>query len=167
LLAGWLARPHVEQWWREEHDLGAVEKRYAPCIDGRDPTEVFIVEVEGRPVGMVQRYLLDDEPGWKTSLAPSGAHDSAAGIDYLLGEEAATGHGLGPVMIAAFVEPTWARYPQVTEIVASVAQENRRSWRALEKAGFARTWSGEIVSDDPSDEGPSYVYSLGRPRPPS
>ena len=163
MLAGWLARPHVERWWREEHDLDAVEKKYGPCIDGSDPTEVFIVEVEGRPVGMVQRYLLDDEPGWRGSLAPAAVRDNAAGIDYLLGEEDVTGRGLGPVVIAAFVESTWSRYPQVVEVVTSVAQDNRRSWRALEKAGFARTWAGDIVSDDPSDEGPSYVYSLRRP----
>jgi hypothetical protein len=28
----------------------------------------------------------------------------------------------------------------------------------LERMGFVRVWEGEIVSSDPSDEGPSYVY---------
>lgn len=163
LLAAWISRPHVQEWWREPSDLSSVEEKYGPCVQGSDPTEVFIVEHGGAAVGMVQRYLLADEPGWLKSLAPSGAHDKAAGIDYLVGEASAIGHGLGPTMIKAFVESTWSRYPEVTAMVVSVAQGNRRSWRALEKAGFRRTWAGEIVSDDPSDEGPSFVYTLGRP----
>ena len=47
-------------------------------------------------------------------------------------------------------------------IVAAVQQGNRRSWRALEKAGFSRTWAGQLESDDPSDAGPSYVYVRAR-----
>jgi aminoglycoside 6'-N-acetyltransferase len=42
--------------------------------------------------------------------------------------------------------------------------ENRPSWRALEKAGYRRTWSGLVDSGDPSDDGPSHVYVLDRPR---
>ena len=32
--------------------------------------------------------------------------------------------------------------------------------RALEKAGYQRCWAGELESDDPSDEGPMYLYRL-------
>jgi aminoglycoside 6'-N-acetyltransferase len=165
-LAQWLGRPHVQQWWREPSDLTWLEKSYGPSIDGTDRTEIFIAEMSGEPVGMAQRYLLDDEPSWKASLAPSGNHENAAGIDYLLGEEHLIGHGLGPLMIASFLASTWARYPHISEVVVSVDQGNRRSWRALEKIGFRRIWTGDIVSDDPSDEGPSYVYTLARPQPP-
>jgi aminoglycoside 6'-N-acetyltransferase len=158
LLSDWFARPHVEPWWREEHDLASIEQHYGPSVDGADPTELFIVENDGQPVGFAQRYLFDDNPGWLSSLAPAGTYAEAAGIDYLIGEETMTGRGFGPLMINEFVEQTWQRYPGTGQVVVAVQQANRRSWRALEKAGFERTWAGTVTSDDPSDCGPSYVY---------
>ena len=43
-LSGWLAEPHVARWWRDPNDLAAVTATYQPCIDGTDPTEVFVIE---------------------------------------------------------------------------------------------------------------------------
>ena len=68
-------------------------------------------------------------------------------------------------MIDGLVEETWASHAGVQLVVAAVQQANRRSWRALEKVGFRRVWAGEIVSDDPSDEGPNYVYVRQRSGP--
>lgn len=158
MLADWFSRPHVEPWWQEAYDAGSIERNYGPSVDGVDPTELFVVETEGSPIGFVQRYLLDENASWKASLAPTGEHEKAVGIDYLIGDEERVGMGLGPEIINAFVESTWQRYPGASEIVVAVQQANRRSWRALEKAGFERTWSGNLESDDPSDAGPSFVY---------
>jgi aminoglycoside 6'-N-acetyltransferase len=158
LLSRWLSRPHVERWWREEHELAAVEARYGPTVDGVEPTEVFVVEWDGEPIGVIQRYRLTDYPEWQGALAVADTPADAAAVDYLIGEEALIGQGLGGQMIDRFVEDTWHRYPDLPAVVVSVQQDNRRSWRALEKAGFQRRWSGMLDSDDPSDEGPSYVY---------
>lgn len=163
LLSDWFARPHVEPWWREAYDVHSIEQHYGPGVDGLDPTELFIVEQDGQPVGFAQWYLFHDNPEWERSLEPAGKHIDAAGIDYLIGEEAMTGHGFGPSMINDFVAQTWPRYPGTSQVVVAVQQANRRSWRALEKAGFERTWAGIVASDDPSDDGPSYVYVLRRP----
>ncbi len=165
LLSDWFSRPHVEPWWREEYDLNSIERNYGPSVDSVDPTELFIVESNGRAVGFVQRYLIDDNPDWKRALAPAAAFDDAVGIDYLIGEETMTGNGFGPLLIAQFVQTTWERYTGATRVVAAVQQDNRRSWRALEKAGFERSWAGAIDSGDPSDSGPSYVYVCQRPAP--
>lgn len=163
LLSHWLSRPHVEPWWREPFDPASVEQRYGPSVDGTDPGEVFVVEQDGRPVGMVQRYRLDDEPEWRRVLEVTGTPENAAGIDYLIGEENLIGRGIGSEIIVQFVEKTWSRYPDVPAIVVDVQQDNRRSWRALEKVGFTRCWAGELDSDDPSDQGPAYAYILERP----
>jgi aminoglycoside 6'-N-acetyltransferase len=165
LLSRWFSQPHVEPWWREEYDLESIERHYGPAVDGTDPTGLFIVEGEGRPLGFAQLYLLDDNPAWKKSLAPAGTFDNAAGIDYLIGDEVAIGHGLGPAVIDTLVEKAWTENADLQMIVAAVQQTNRRSWRALEKVGFERVWSGEIISDDPSDDGPNYVYVRRRPVP--
>jgi aminoglycoside 6'-N-acetyltransferase len=163
LLSTWLAAPHVERWWREDPSPEAVEANYGPAVDGGDPTEHFIVEHDGSPIGMIQRYRNDSDPEWITALAPTGAPPEGAGFDYLIGHPALIGQGLGTELIARFVDNTWLRYPDAPAIVVTVSEGNRRSWRVLEKAGFDRTWTGEIHSGDPSDEGISYCYVLRRP----
>lgn len=163
LLASWLAAPHVARWWREPNDASSVQAAYGPAIDGDDPTEVLVAESDGRPIGMLQRYLLSDNPDYAHALAPAGAPGAAASLDYLIGEEALTGRGLGPAMIAEGSAGIWRRHPDIVAIVVAVQQDNRPSWRALEKARYRRTWSGTVESGDPSDAGPSYVYALERP----
>jgi aminoglycoside 6'-N-acetyltransferase len=163
LLSRWLAAPHVQRWWRESCDADAVDAAYGPAIDGADPTELLIAELDGRPIGMLQRYRLADNPEYERALEPAGVPSSAAGLDYLIGDPDLTGRGLGPLMIAAGSAGAWSAYPEITAIVVTVHLDNRRSWRALEKAGYRRRWSGVIESGDPSDEGPSHVYVLDRP----
>jgi aminoglycoside 6'-N-acetyltransferase len=163
LLGTWLAAPHVRRWWPEDPDPAALEAAYGPAVDGPDPTELFVAEHDGHPIGFVQRYRLVDNPAWQRALAPAGAPTDGAGIDYLIGEEQRTGQGLGPSLIAAFVDDTWPRYPGVSAVVVGVLEENRRSWRALEKAGFLRIRTGQLDSHDPSDAGISAVYVRTRP----
>ena len=157
-LSEWLERPHVAAWWREPSAPVALEARYGPCVDGRDPTEVFIAERAGAPFGLMQRYRMADEPHWQQALAGAGLPAAAVGIDYLIGSARDTGLGLGPAMIDAFVAQTFGTIDDIAAVVAAVQQDNVRSWRALEKAGFARAWAGQIASTDPSDRGPGFVY---------
>jgi RimJ/RimL family protein N-acetyltransferase len=158
-LAGWQSRPHVARWWRDPSDLASITAAFLPSIDGRDPTEVFVIELGGRPVGIIQRYLVDDYPAWAATVGVA----NAAGIDYYVGEEELVGRGLGSRAIAQFAVQTLARYPQAVIVVADPLQDNVASWRALEKAGFERLWAGTLDSDDPSDDGPAYLYGLRRP----
>jgi aminoglycoside 6'-N-acetyltransferase len=180
LLAEWLRRPHVAQWWRESSDLPAVEAAYGPIIDGSDPTEGFIAvgqgpeqedgqQGEGHSLAFLQLYRLDDNPEWQRAIAVALAEGDlevigpSAGIDYLIGDRTMTGRGLGRTMIAAFVDLVWDRYPDTSAVIVAVDQGNEASWRALEGAGFLRAWAGVLSSEDPSDEGPSYLYVTRRP----
>ncbi len=173
LLADWLQRPHVAQWWREPSDLAAVEATYGPMIDRSDPTEGFIAvgqgPGDGRSLAFLQLYRLDDNPEWQRAIAVALAEGDvqvvgpSAGIDYLIGDQTMTGRGLGRTMIAAFVDLVWGRYPDTAAVIVAVDQANEASWRALEGAGFVRAWAGVLSSEDPSDEGPSYVYVRRRP----
>jgi aminoglycoside 6'-N-acetyltransferase len=162
-VSRWLETPHVNQWWRESSDTEAVEAAYGPAIDGADPTELLIAELDGRPIGMLQRYRLADNPDYERALEPAGVPRPSAGLDYLIGDPELTGRGLGPSIIAEASAGAWTAYPEIVAIVAAVQIENRRSWRALEKAGYRRTWSGVVDSGDPSDDGPNHVYVLDRP----
>jgi aminoglycoside 6'-N-acetyltransferase len=157
-LSAWLATPHVATWWREPSDLEGIEARYGPCVDGRDPTRVCVAERRGAPVGLIQRYRMADEADWRRVLAAADLPSAAVGIDYLVGDPRDTGRGLGPAIIDAFVADTFRSMGDIDAVVAAVQEANRRSWRALEKAGFTRTWAGRIASADPSDGGPVVVY---------
>ena len=93
-LSGWLAEPHVARWWRDPNDLAAVTATYQPCIDGTDPTEVFVIEAGGRPAGFIQRYLTADDPDWDRAVQATGAVTGcSAGIDYLIDRDQLTGPG--------------------------------------------------------------------------
>jgi aminoglycoside 6'-N-acetyltransferase len=157
-LSDWFGRPHVAPWWRESTELAEIEARYGPVVDGVDPTEVVVVELDSMPLGIVQWYRMRDNPEWCRALAEAHVGEDAAGMDYLIGDEGRLGRGLGPRMLTAFLDVTLPRYPEISSIALSVGQGNQRSWRMLERLGFVRVWAGEIVSSDPSDEGPSYVY---------
>jgi aminoglycoside 6'-N-acetyltransferase len=162
LLLSWFGQPHVSEWWRDEpSDLAGVETEYGACIDGDDPTELFIIEAGGRPIGMIQRYLFADEPEWTRVFDGITEVTGAAGIDYLIGDPDVVGRGLGSATITTFAAMVFQWRP-VASIVVTVQQANPASWRVLEKAGFRRIWSGELDSPDPSDAGPEYVYRLDR-----
>jgi aminoglycoside 6'-N-acetyltransferase len=164
VVAAWQSQPHVARWWQRDPDLAAVRARYLPCLDGSDPTELFILEAAGTPAGFFQHYLIADYPQWAATLRGTGQPDvdDAAGIDYLIGDTALTGQGLGTAAITAFTRLVLTRYRAIRLVAVAVAQDNTASWRALEKSGYRRCWAGELTSDDPSDEGPMYLYRRER-----
>jgi aminoglycoside 6'-N-acetyltransferase len=165
-LAIWLRAPHVEAWFPWLHGDAppgeAVEAEYGPCIDGIDPTELFVIETEGEPVGFIQRYRISDNPSWAAALAPIGDTSKAMGFDYAIGVLDATGRRVGSEAIRQLLIDTFSRYADVETVVVAMQQANRASWRALERAGFERNWAGLLDSQDPSDAGPSYIYVVTR-----
>jgi aminoglycoside 6'-N-acetyltransferase len=158
LLGTWLAEPHVRRWWHHDPSPEAVERDFGAAVDGREPTELFAVLVEGRPVGLLQRYLISSYPEYEETLSVCDgvALEGAAGIDYLIGEAGLVGRGIGTAAIrlgtAGAFDDLGAQ-----RVVVAVLQANRASWRALERAGYRLVWSVEIESDDPAEAGPNHV----------
>jgi aminoglycoside 6'-N-acetyltransferase len=172
LLGRWLAQPHVARWWNHETSPEAVERDFGPTARGEEPNEDLLVHVDGTPVALVQRSWLRDDPGYLADLAAiAPVPDDALTIDYFIGDPAQTGRGLGPEIIRFVTERTWHELPAARAIVVAVHVDNRPSWRALEKAGFVRTGTGEMTPDNPIDSRSHHVYRLDRPadqsRPPA
>jgi aminoglycoside 6'-N-acetyltransferase len=162
-LSQWLDERHVAAFWREPGDPPELEERYGPAIDRRDPTECFIAEIKGGDaVGFCQRYRFSDEPTWAALVAETGVATTAAGIDYLIGPAEWTGRGVGTALISQLTAKTFEEFNDIDWIVVDVAQDNRHSWRALERVGFERRWAGVLPSGHPSDDGPVYLYTLAR-----
>ena len=161
LLVQWLAAPHVAMWWQEPVTSEWVEDEYGQHVDGDLSTEAFVIDLDGAPIGLIQRYRHADYPVWETAVGIEGA----AGVDYLIGRKVLTGRGFGAEAIRQASRDAFLAYPEVQVVCAVTSQDNIASWRALEKAGFGRERAVEqIASDHPSDHGPSFVYVLARPR---
>jgi len=127
LVEQWLRREHVARWWRDEIDESIAE--YRAALEGREPTDHYLIVGDGQPVGMIQTYLAADYPEWEEIVQVG---PGVAGVDIMIGEEELLGRGLGPRILAAFVRD----FVKAPAVVATVEEENRRSWRAFEKAGF-------------------------------
>jgi RimJ/RimL family protein N-acetyltransferase len=154
LLLEWFGREHVRRWWYDEPEtLEAMEEHYAPRLDGREPVELHVILLDGRPVGFLQSYRAADfADEW-----PVGAPPGAVGVDLLIGEEELTGRGLGPEILRAYTGQL-LRDPAVSQVIAGVEIENRASLRAFEKAGFVR---GRIVHV-PGERAPEQLMVLDR-----
>jgi aminoglycoside 6'-N-acetyltransferase len=131
LVREWLGREHVRPWWRDDLEKSMAE--YEQAIDGLDPTDHYLIVVDGRPVGMIETYLVSDHPEWEAIVQVG---EGVAGVDLLIGEADLTGRGLGPRVLAEFVEQIVFGGPETHACVAAVDEANRRSCRAFEKAGF-------------------------------
>jgi RimJ/RimL family protein N-acetyltransferase len=129
----WLQRPHVARWWRDLDTYEKVVADHLPALEGREPTDHFLIVVDGRPIGMIQAYLVADHPEWEAIVAVGSG---VAGVDLFIGEEYAIGRGLGPEILRAFLSEVVFAKEGTHACVAGVETENARSLRAFEKAGF-------------------------------
>jgi aminoglycoside 6'-N-acetyltransferase len=123
----WLQRDHVARWWRD--DISESLAEYRAALEGREPTDHYLIVVDGRTVGMIQTYLVSDHPDWEAVVQVG---ERVAGVDLLIGEEELIGRGLGPQILSSFLHEVVT----APAAVATVEEPNRQSWRAFEKAGF-------------------------------
>ena len=126
LLAGWLAEPHVAQWWDDPLEgLKSIEGH----IDSIS-VEPFIVELNGKPIGYIQSYDPHLEDGHPYQDQPYGT----MGIDVSIGDPALVGIGHGSAIIRQFVDTLFAE--GTPRVVIDPDPANIRAIRAYEKAGF-------------------------------
>jgi aminoglycoside 6'-N-acetyltransferase len=144
LLQGWFLVPHVAAWWNELVDLASVEAKYGPRVDGTEPTHVFVVEHDARPIGWIQWYLWADYPEHARQL---GADPSSAGIDLAIGDLKMTGLGLGPVIIREFLTQFVFINPAVRAVITDPEERNLRSLRAFHKAGFKAVKTVQLAGE--------------------
>jgi aminoglycoside 6'-N-acetyltransferase len=144
LMYEWLRREHVRRWWDEHESYESVARHYLPAIEGRRPVNLYLILLDGRPVGFIQAYLVADHPEFAARV---GLGAGVAGVDLFVGEEELTGKGLGSEVIRAFVRDVVFAEPATIACIADPDVRNAASIRAFEKAGFRRV--GEFL--DPSD----------------
>jgi aminoglycoside 6'-N-acetyltransferase len=164
LLAQWLAAPHVARWWHHETSAEAVERDFGPSARGEEPNEDLLAFLDGAPLGLLQRSFLHDYPEYLTELTLiTTVPPRAMTIDYLIGDAAHVGRGIGTRLIRSALEQLWADHKDAECVIVAVHADNIGSWRALEKAGLGRVAHGELEPDNPIDDRRHYVYRMDRP----
>ena len=153
-MYAWRQREHVRRWWSGVDTLDDTERKYLPRIEGDEPTEVYLIVLEERPVGLIQTYLVeDDDDPWPIELEPG-----TAGVDLFIGEEELVGRGLGPRIIGAFVRDVVFVKPATKACIADPDVRNETSIRAFEKAGFVRVGVFEV----PGEPAPQQLLRIER-----
>ena len=134
LLDGWLAAPHIREWWGDpEEELGFIRD----MVEGRDTTRPYLIMLDGEPVGYIQVWFIDhhqnaewirDNP-WLEEL-PS----DSVGVDLSIGDEGRLSKGIGSAALHEFV--TVLRGQGHHTIIIDPDPANVRAVRAYKKAGF-------------------------------
>ena len=128
LVRGWLAAPHVTQWWGDpDEQFGLVsEDLDQPAMNQ------FVVTIDGRPFAYLQCYDQTAWPDNRLGIHPSGTR----GIDQFIGESEMVGRGHGSAFVRQFVEGRLAA--GVPRVITDPVPDNARAIRAYEKAGFRK-----------------------------
>ena len=164
LIGEWLTTPHVARWWANDASAAVIEADYGGCVDGTEPTQVFIAHQGARPIGLIQRYRFDAYPQYIEELAGLMTAPAAAwSIDYFLGPADVLGRGLASRMIHAFLISLWLDEPDATCVIVPIHALNRASWRSLERAGFRKVATGDLEPDNPIDDPAHFIYRIDRP----
>jgi RimJ/RimL family protein N-acetyltransferase len=168
-LRRWLNSPHVYEWWGVSSGPGSlggagpdaataqqVHDKYGPSI-GNDAatTHRHVIELDGRPVGLIQYFRLEDEPAYADAIGETAP--GVVGIDLLVGESDVTGRGVGASALDAYVRTVVFADPRVTRATGGPHPDNRRSCRAFEKAGFVALRDVVVPG-----EGPERIYVRDR-----
>jgi RimJ/RimL family protein N-acetyltransferase len=132
----WLRKPHVSKWYGAAPDTFAeVAAKYGPRTQEGNMVRAFIVAVDGRDVGYIQAYAIEDFPQYAADI---GAERGVEGVDIFLGEAGVVGRGIGSLAIRRFVDEVVFRGDGALACVADPTDGNLASIRAFEKAGFRR-----------------------------
>lgn len=145
-VARWRATDHVAPWWSVDGPatLDGVTDAYLDDIEGRTATSMWVLECNGRSVGMCQDYRIGAYPEYAL-LAPD---PDAIGVDYLIGDPAFVGRGLGTRALWTWLVEVPTRYPGSTHCFAAPDHRNRASLRVLQKLGFVEgVWFDEPQPD--------------------
>lgn len=142
ILAEWLKRPHVTEWWDAAESTDEVRAKYLPLLSSDSGVAPYFAYLDGFPIGYIQSYVAAGSgDGWWPDEQDTGVR----GIDLFLSDKERMGRGLGSQTIREFVQFLF-KEPTVTKIQADPDPTNVRAIRCYEKAGFRKV--GPITTPD-------------------
>ncbi|HET8570082.1 MAG TPA: GNAT family N-acetyltransferase [Candidatus Limnocylindria bacterium] len=156
LLERWLLLPHVREWWDDTPGAPYPDlSGYEAALRGEDPTDNFLILADGRPVGFIESYVIQDDPEYARHV---GVEERAAGVDLYIAEADMLHRGHGAPILRRFLrDVVFPRYG-VGLCVIGPATANAAAIRAYEKAGF-RHWKDVAI---PGERWPERLMTLRR-----
>ena len=148
MLAEWLRRPHVAEWWTDCQTLAEVRKQFLPTLTDDSTAAPYIAYLDSFRLVTSSLATLPSAPGMAGGRMSTIR--GVRGIDQFLADVHSAGHGIGTQMVREFVQFLFED-PAVTRIQADPAPSNLRAIRCYEKAGFRRVgadqhagWCGDV-----------------------
>jgi len=137
LARRWLLEPHVSHWYHDDPTETDYPERtirdWLEAIEGRDPTDMFVIEMDARAIGVIQSYRVDAYPDYMSQIG--GIAEPAFGVDLFIGERDLIGKGHGTALLREFVKQGFDRYG-LAYCVIGPSRSNAAAIRSYEKAGF-------------------------------
>jgi aminoglycoside 6'-N-acetyltransferase len=160
LMLRWLSTPEVAEWWNPERlalTLNGIIAEYGPQTRSEDPSTACIIELSGRPIGYIQFYAWDTEPGEMREMGidlPTGYW----AIDIFIGEPDHLNRGFGSRAVS-LMRRYLMEERDAAGVALVVARDNVRAQRAYERAGLVR--KREVLDTDTRDGKriPSYLMA--------
>lgn len=135
LVEIWLNKEHVKKWYEIPH-MGITIDDWLSEINERNGEFKWLTYLiamwDGSPIGLCQYYKCVDSDEDFGTLPLTGSY----GIDYLIGEEAYLGKGLGKEMVALLVKRIFS-FPDTQRVTADIDEENLASAKTLLSCGFS------------------------------
>ncbi len=141
LMARWLTDLRVLEFFEgrdEPHPLERVRAKYGPAVRGHDAVTPCLIAQDGRPIGYLQFYRLDDLPtDERDAYRLDGDTDGAWAIDLFIGEPELWGKGIGTRALRATVGYLFDER-SARQVVIDPQVTNARAIRCYEKVGFQK-----------------------------
>ena len=152
LARRWLVRPHVARWWRDDpkesdYPEGTLAD-WRAAIRGEDPTDMFVIELDGSPIGMIQSYIVQDYDDYVAEVGE--LPERALSVDLFIGEPDLIGRGHGTALLREFLRGAFVRYG-VEYCVIGPSRANIAAIRSYGKVGFRylRDYREDDTTDPP------------------
>ncbi|WP_058514875.1 GNAT family N-acetyltransferase [Legionella santicrucis] len=155
LVFEWFQELIIKQSYARNQNwpMEAIEAKYMPRIEGKDPVPSFIIYSNQKPIGFIQYYCLKDHypegvSSSENKLFSEISPEEVVGIDLFIAEESHRGKGLGQIITHSFITEKLAHYKAV---VVDPSMDNIQAIRCYQKAGFSITMHSQ---------NPEYVLML-------
>ena len=132
LLKGWLAEPHMSDWWSpSEDEMAGIENN--PDQSGSRVAR-YIVSHGGRPFAYIQCYdPAQDDTRWDDHPQEAGTY----GIDQFIGDAQMIGFGHGTNFIKAFITEL-KTHDFIKRLIVAPSPDNAPAIRCYNQAGFRK-----------------------------
>ncbi|MCP1109529.1 RimJ/RimL family protein N-acetyltransferase [Lachnospiraceae bacterium PF1-21] len=135
LVEKWLNKEHVKRWYEIPH-MGITINDWLYEMKERRGEFQWLTHLiatwQGQPIGLCQYYKCEDSGDEDFGTLPL---EGSYGIDYLIGEEAYIGKGLGKAMITLLVDTIFS-FPDARRVTADIDPKNKASEKALLASDF-------------------------------